>query len=143
MPKALGFEARLDRSGPCWLWTGTTNGVGYGQIRIDGKRWTTHRLAWTLAYGPIPEGMCVLHRCDTRACCNPEHLFLGTVADNNRDMGKKGRAGGWIGHNRHKTHCPRGHPYSLENTYAHVGGRHCRICKREADRRYQSKKVQT
>lgn len=53
----------------------------------------SHRVAWTISHGPIPDGLWVLHRCDNPPCCNPAHLFLGTVSDNNKDMCAKGRHG--------------------------------------------------
>lgn len=52
----------------------------------------SHIVSWTLHYGPVPAGMCVLHRCDVRVCVNPDHLFLGTRGDNGRDMAAKGRS---------------------------------------------------
>ncbi len=80
----------------CWQWTGKITNSGYGQIvrRKDGGvvSWLAHRLAWTLLRGPIPEGMFVLHKCDNRRCVNSDHLFVGTQADNMRDMVRKGRA---------------------------------------------------
>jgi hypothetical protein len=79
----------------CWLWTGSTDGHGYGQIASEiqfGSPVKTHRASWELAYGePIPPGMFVCHKCDTPACVRPSHLFVGTAADNMNDCSKKGR----------------------------------------------------
>lgn len=75
----------------CWPWTGTILNTGYGRIMSEGRPRSTHRVAWELANGPIPEGLWVLHRCDNPPCCNPAHLFLGTCTDNNRDAAAKGR----------------------------------------------------
>lgn len=78
----------------CWQWTGKTNTDGYGYSgMIDGNR-IAHRIMYTLAVGPIPAGMCVLHHCDNRGCVNPSHLFIGTRGDNNRDRNQKGRTVG-------------------------------------------------
>lgn len=77
----------------CWEWTGSLNSGGYGTVGRQGLTGRTlHRLAWEMAYGPIPDGAQVLHRCDNRKCCRPDHLFLGTAADNIYDMIEKGRA---------------------------------------------------
>lgn len=80
----------------CWLYPRVHPGNGYGDHRfwVEGASVTyrAHRLAWMLARGPIAPGMVVMHRCDRRACCNPAHLELGTVTDNNRDCVRKGRA---------------------------------------------------
>jgi len=77
--------------GGCWQWNASIMSNGYGCIRIDKKTYATHRVAWTLYRGDIPAGMCVLHHCDNRRCANPDHLFLGTHADNVRDKTGKGR----------------------------------------------------
>ncbi len=82
----------------CWLWTARTRHGGYGGAKHNGKTVIAHRLAWELYKGEIPQGTCVLHRCDTPSCVNPAHLFIGTLADNTRDMVAKGRANGCIGH---------------------------------------------
>jgi len=75
----------------CIEWAGARTSSGYGCRRQQGKLVYLHRLAWEDAHGPIPAGMFVCHRCDNPPCYNVEHLFLGTAADNNRDMYAKGR----------------------------------------------------
>lgn len=76
----------------CWLWTGAITKSGYGRFAINRKSQVASRASWLLFKGNIPDGLFVLHRCDTPACVNPDHLFLGTVRDNNRDCISKGRA---------------------------------------------------
>lgn len=100
------FFAKVDRSGgvdDCWLWTGAVGGNGYGQVNIKMKKWMPHRLAFTVLRGPIPQGHYVCHRCDTPLCCNPRHLFTGTVQDNTADRDTKGRNRGFTHPAKHGT----------------------------------------
>jgi len=85
------FWAKVKISGGCWEWQANRNPFGYGQIRIEGIPRNSHRVSWELAHGPIPPKMRVLHKCDNPPCVRPDHLFLGTQADNMRDMVAKGR----------------------------------------------------
>lgn len=79
----------LDR---CWDWSGTLNKAGYGKAKVGDTHTTAHRLSWAIHYGPVPAGMCVLHKCDNRCCVNPSHLMLGTIEQNNFDRVAKGRS---------------------------------------------------
>lgn len=98
LPEKLKFygSPEQDANG-CILWLGAVGRGGYGICGWNKKVWSTHRLAWINANGPIPESMHVLHTCDVRNCINPDHLWLGTNADNVADKLRKGRASAMSG----------------------------------------------
>lgn len=134
-PKAIE-ERFFNRVSPepnsgCWLWDGAV-AAGNKGTHFYGRFWNgsrlvaAHRQAWSLLIGPIPAGSHVLHKCDIPQCVNPDHLFLGSHADNMADMTAKGKS------HRGKTHCKRGHPFDEQNTrwvqkQGYIG-RQCRTC---------------
>jgi hypothetical protein len=140
----LRFWEKVEKSEGCWLWTASRHTDGYGRFgpnHAEAKR--AHRVAYELEVGPIPPGMLVCHRCDTPLCVRPDHLFLGTIGDNNRDMEAKGRSRrplwiqlGW-GPRRKRRHsrpftkkrCKRGHAFTPENVVILYGKRRCRLCR--------------
>lgn len=95
IPIEQRFWAKVDKreADECWQWTGEINGNGYGVFSIHrGDRIPAHRMAYNLTYDePIPNGLLGCHKCDNRWCCNPAHVFPGTIADNIHDMVSKGR----------------------------------------------------
>lgn len=115
-----------------WLWAASQDKNGYGWFWNSGKMMLAHRAAWELLIGPISEGLNVLHKnfCHTRACVNPEHLYLGNHKQNMEDRIKTG-----TNPMINKTHCPAGHEYSEENTSIWKNRRSCRLCHRERDNR--------
>jgi hypothetical protein len=130
-PKPIPLQDRLlpEPNSGCWLFEGMVNHNGYGLVVQKGRQERAHRLAWIEAYGPIPDGLFVCHHCDVPACCNPDHLFLGSAADNARDMAAKGRVrGGPVP----KLECKWGHSYTIRPN----GQRKCAECNRIYLRRH-------
>jgi hypothetical protein len=95
--------AKTEKRGPdeCWPWRGYRDGQGYGALWDRGRMARTHRVSYQVNKGPIPDGMCVCHSCDNPSCVNPNHLWLGTQLDNQRDMHAKGRG-------RYRSNLPAG-----------------------------------
>ncbi len=85
------LQARTIMQPGCWGWTGSRTPSGYARIGFGRQTYRAHRASWQVHRGPVPAGLCVLHRCDNPICTNPDHLFLGTDLDNIRDRDAKGR----------------------------------------------------
>jgi hypothetical protein len=81
------FWSRVDKTGDCWLWLGCLDPqTKYGRVNDGRKVHNTHKFAWVVSFGEVPNGLHVLHTCDVRHCVRPEHLYLGTNLDNIKDM---------------------------------------------------------
>ena len=126
------FWSRAEWEDDCLIWKGKLWKDGYGNY--SNKR--AHRLAYTLTTAEIPAGLYVLHSCDVRACINPAHLRVGTQKENIQEASDKGRHT-----NGAKTHCPKGHEYTSENTRVYKGRRWCKECDRIKNRRRYAEKT--
>lgn len=118
----------MDYRGPyagCWEWTGSTNDSGYGTLYRPPNPALLHRRVYEAIFGPIPDDLCVLHRCDNPPCFRPDHLFLGTIGDNNRDMRDKGRH--WC---LARETCGKGHRWTPDTTSYQTSksGQRRRVC---------------
>jgi HNH endonuclease len=97
IPIETCFWEKVIKTGGCWGWHGARHVFGYGQLSRNELKRTirytilAHRMSWEIHFGPIPDGLQVLHKCDNPPCTRPDHLFLGTYADNMEDMTQKGR----------------------------------------------------
>lgn len=107
----------------CWEWTAYSGKRGYGRFYYKGKGALAHRWSYQFHRGEIPAGLVLDHLCRNTVCVNPWHLEPVTPREN-------ALRGIPNPHNSHKTHCPKGHPYSDENTYTGGGGRACLTCKK-------------
>lgn len=121
----------------CWVWTGSRLRDGYGQIGYRGRVARTHRVAYELLVGPIPQGLHLDHYvCGTRSCCNPEHLKPATARENNSRSSSPSAV------NAVKTHCDYGHEFTESNTYRYPSGRRsCRTCKDRTNAEYRARKA--
>lgn len=118
----------------CLLWNHGAH--EYGSISIDGKAHYAHRMSYELHKGPIPHGMVVCHKCDTPGCVNPEHLFISTIAGNNRDKTAKGRHPFGV-----RNHCGKGHEYTEDSLKVISGKRRCLICQKDSAKNRSKRKV--
>ena len=130
-----GWEERkfLDKilvGDDCWEWTASTNGIGYGQIRLRGRNVYAHRLSYELFVGEIPSGLDLDHLCRNPGCVRPNHLEPVTHQENLL------RGDTIVARSAAVTHCPKGHAYDEANTYiGKKGWRKCRTCRRDGMRR--------
>lgn len=138
--RRIPVEQRLARltlksDSGCWIWLGGKQPSGHGKIRIEGKTYQVHRVAFELVKGSIPKGLVLDHLCKNPSCINPDHLEPVTQRINLL------RGNTFAAHNAAKTHCPKGHPYSGENLKSNArGDRICIQCRRVSDRKFNAKR---
>lgn len=150
LEESLVWHSLTDEA--CWPWAGPITSHGYGLAAIPGgggRVTTAHRVIWTIMHGPVDRQTQIDHACHDadecgrvdrdcphRACVNPNHLQALSARDNTL------RSNGPSAINARRTHCKNGHEFTAENTYLHVRGRACRICRRAADRRSYRKETE-
>lgn len=121
----------INKETNCWEWNAYIGYKGYGRFGFNGRVDYAHRVSYMLFNGEIGDGLVIDHLCRNRSCVNPKHLEQVTSSENT--------ARG-INLNQTKTHCPRGHEYTKENTYINKRGqRSCRECNRQAGKRFRGK----
>ncbi len=130
-PVDARFFSTVRMTSACWLWLAHAKNSGYGEFFVDSARprELAHRYSYERLIGPIPDGLVIDHLCRNVRCVRPDHLEAVTSRENTL----RGTTPAAV--NATKTHCVRGHPFSVENTYVYPSGeRRCRTCKRASDR---------
>lgn len=119
------FWEKVQKTDGCWEWAAHKNQYGYGTYSMQSRQHMAHRVAYELEVGPIPDGLEIDHLCRNRGCVNPSHMEPVTGRDNTL------RGVGITAANARKTHCPKGHEFTPENTYTTPDGKRvCRECSR-------------
>jgi len=124
------FWDKVKKTRGCWIWLGSRRCGGYGELwdKRIGKTRPAHYISHELHKGPVPKGLTIHHTCKNPPCVNPKHLQVMTMRENILINDSP------VGKNSRKTHCPKGHPYSPENTFHYKKmHRQCRTCKRDRD----------
>ncbi len=136
LPKRFWSKVQPCPMSGCWIWVGGHNGHRYGIVSRDGRQTLSHQWTFDVAYGAVPVGMEIDHKCNTRECCNPAHLRPLTHADN------LARSNSVSSVNRRATHCPTGHEYTFENTYRNPrnGDRQCKQCRARHEAKRSAKR---
>ena len=143
------FWNKVDKTSTCWLWTGSTNPLGYGSIRIQYVLYKAHRISYYMAYGSIPAGMEIDHTCCNPSCVRPDHLEAVTHAENMRRYRTRAgiKAKPYVERGNAQTKkrfCPHGHEYTPDNTGRQrkpdgTYARYCRTCRRAQWHAWRSK----
>ena len=124
MTDERNFWLKVERTDGCWEWLASRSTAGYGRIWWNGKLMQAHRVSYELFFGAIPIGMDLDHLCRNRGCVNPYHVEPVTRRTNLlRGLGIPAISAA-------RTHCAKGHPFTVSNTYWYRGSRQCRICRR-------------
>jgi HNH endonuclease len=129
------FFSRVEKTDTCWLWRGQITWNGYGLFNSNPLRKVAHRWLWEAWFGDVPKGLQLDHLCRVRNCVNPAHLEPVTQQENIK-RGISGFIGGL--RNSSKTQCPKGHPYSEDNTSVYIKAngrtnRRCKACHRDKE----------
>lgn len=136
LPDRMRSKIAVNPESGCWLWTASRLPRGYGMVTYRKVRTYSHRLAWELLVGPIPDGLTIDHLCKVTSCCNPAHLEVVTMGVNSL------RGDSPIARNARKTHCDRGHELAGDNLWVRDRGtytaRECLACRKVRNDRHNA-----